>query len=68
MKAVFLKIIKFYQKYISSLLGSHCKFYPSCSEYCYLAINKYGSARGIWKGFKRILRCHPWGEGGIDQP
>jgi len=62
------KTIKFYQKTISPLLGHCCRFYPSCSEYCYQAIEKYGTIKGIIKGFKRILRCHPWNKGGIDLP
>jgi hypothetical protein len=63
-----LKAIKFYQKRISPFLGSNCRFYPSCSEYCYLAIEKYGTIKGILKGFKRILKCHPWNKGGVDLP
>jgi len=43
-----------------------CRFYPTCSEYTYQAIKKYGSWRGIQKGVKRVLRCHPFNEGGFD--
>lgn len=68
MKKIFLGAIKVYQKTISPMMGHHCRFYPSCSQYCYLAIEKYGSMKGIWKGFKRILKCHPWNKGGIDKP
>jgi len=67
-KILFLKIIKLYQIIISPALGSHCRFLPSCSQYCYLAIEKYGLGRGLWRGFKRIARCHPWNEGGVDEP
>ena len=63
-----LKIIRFYQTFISPGLGHHCRFYPSCSEYAYLAIQKYGCARGCYKGIRRILRCHPWNTGGVDVP
>lgn len=45
-----------------------CPFYPSCSEYCRQSILKDGVAVGITKGAFRILRCHPWTEGGIDKP
>ena len=45
-----------------------CPFYPSCSEYCRQSILKDGVAIGITKGAMRILRCHPWTEGGIDKP
>jgi len=68
MKVVFLKLIKFYQKFLSPLLGGHCRFYPSCSRYSYTSIEKYGALKGGWKGFKRILRCHPWNKGGVDLP
>ena len=68
MKVIFLKLIKFYQKFISPLLGGHCRFYPSCSHYTYTAIEQKGAIRGGWRGFKRILRCHPWNKGGVDLP
>lgn len=80
-KAIFLKGIKFYQKVLSPDQGifkgilfiftgqkGACRFYPSCSQYCYLAIKKYGALKGSWRGLKRILRCHPWSQGGIDLP
>ncbi len=68
MKKLFLRIIRLYQILISPLLGHHCRFEPSCSQYCYLAIKKYGNIKGLWLGFKRILRCNPWNNGGIDMP
>ena len=68
MRTIFLGLIKIYQKTISPLLGHHCRFYPSCSNYCALAIKKHGSWAGVWKGLKRILRCNPWNLGGVDQP
>ncbi|MEA2020676.1 MAG: membrane protein insertion efficiency factor YidD, partial [Patescibacteria group bacterium] len=43
-----------------------CKFEPSCSEYTYQAVEKYGILKGLWLGFKRIIRCHPWNKGGYD--
>jgi putative membrane protein insertion efficiency factor len=67
-KLFFLKLIKVYQKFFSPILGKHCRFLPSCSEYSYQAIQKYGILKGLWKGFNRILRCHPWNKGGIDLP
>ncbi|MCO5211684.1 MAG: membrane protein insertion efficiency factor YidD [Caldilinea sp.] len=48
------------------MLGSNCRFYPTCSSYTYQAIEKYGVAKGSWMGFKRILRCNPWNKGGFD--
>jgi len=67
-KIFFLKIIRFYQKLISPILGKNCRFYPSCSEYSYQAIKKYGVTRGLTRGFWRVLRCNPWNKGGIDLP
>ncbi|MEG2483922.1 MAG: membrane protein insertion efficiency factor YidD [Clostridia bacterium] len=58
--------IRLYQKYISKLLGSNCRFTPSCSEYAAQAIDKYGIIIGSFKAIRRILRCHPFNEGGYD--
>ncbi|PIU78326.1 MAG: membrane protein insertion efficiency factor YidD [Candidatus Moranbacteria bacterium CG_4_10_14_3_um_filter_44_15] len=74
MKSIILKMIRWYQKYLSldtgflSFLYSEriCRFHPTCSEYTYQAISKYGILRGGWRGFKRIVRCHPWSKGGND--
>lgn len=66
-QGVFCFLIKFYQSFISQ--GSqNCRFYPSCSEYTYLAIKKYGLLKGCWMGVKRIIKCYPWHPGGIDLP
>ncbi len=43
-----------------------CRFYPTCSQYAYQAVQKYGVLKGLTAGFKRIWRCHPWSEGGYD--
>lgn len=43
-----------------------CRFSPTCSEYTYEAVKKYGTVKGLWLGLKRILRCHPWNKGGYD--
>ena len=43
-----------------------CKYIPTCSEYTYEAVEKYGSMKGSWLGFKRIIRCHPFAKGGYD--
>ena len=61
-----VKMIEFYQKYISPGLGNHCKFYPTCSEYTKQAIEKYGCIKGIIKGIFRILKCNPFSKGGYD--
>jgi len=46
----------------------HCRFYPSCSNYLLLAVEKYGFLKGAFKGILRILRCNPFFKGGIDFP
>jgi uncharacterized protein len=66
MKRVFLALIRFYQKWISRFLLSSCRFYPSCSEYTFQAIEKYGVLKGGWMGVCRIGRCHPFHPGGFD--
>lgn len=66
MKKVFLSLIRFYQKWLSPGLPASCRFYPSCSEYTYQAIEKYGALRGGWLGVRRIARCHPFNPGGFD--
>ncbi len=67
-KRFFLKTIKGYQIFVSPLLGNHCRFYPSCSEYSAQAIKKHGPLKGSFLGLKRVLRCNPWNEGGVDLP
>lgn len=66
MKPILLGVIRGYQLFLSPLLGSNCRYYPSCSHYAHEAIQKHGALRGSWLGLKRISRCHPWHEGGID--
>ena len=69
MSKVLIFLIKVYKKAISpifSFFNVKCKFYPSCSEYTMQAIQKYGSLKGLYIGFKRILRCNPWSKGGYD--
>jgi putative membrane protein insertion efficiency factor len=66
MKTVALWIIRVYRRFISPLFPPTCRFSPSCSQYAYEAIERYGFIRGGWLGFKRILRCHPFNPGGYD--
>ncbi len=66
MKTVVLLLIRAYQTALSPLLGTHCRFHPSCSSYTYEAIEKYGAVRGTVLGLRRLLRCHPFHAGGID--
>lgn len=68
LRFVLIQMVKFYQRAISPLLWSSCRFTPTCSQYMILAIEKYGAIRGVWKGICRILRCHPFHPGGFDPP
>lgn len=61
-------LVRLYQIFISPLLGNNCRFTPTCSQYFILAVKKYGPIRGAWKGTLRLLRCHPFHEGGEDWP
>lgn len=65
---LFIKIIKFYRRFISPLTPPSCRFYPTCSEYAILAIRKYGAFKGMCKAIWRILRCNPFSKGGVDMP
>lgn len=66
MQKVLIYLIRFYQMLVSPLLGSHCRFYPSCSQYAREAIEQHGIFYGIWLSMRRLSRCHPWHEGGVD--
>jgi putative membrane protein insertion efficiency factor len=61
-----LGAIRLYQYTLSPLVGGGCRYYPSCSNYAYQAITRYGPLRGSWMGMKRIARCHPFARGGYD--
>lgn len=76
MQTFTLQGIRLYQ-YVSGIVWKYrppillyvgCRFHPTCSEYCYNAILKYGVARGGLKGLWRIIRCNPFFSGGIDHP
>ncbi|MCA9065469.1 MAG: membrane protein insertion efficiency factor YidD [Planctomycetaceae bacterium] len=60
--------VRCYQIVLSPVLGRHCRYHPSCSRYYILAVRKYGAVSGSWRGFLRIMRCHPWFPGGYDPP
>jgi len=66
MRAILIALIRAYQLFISPLLGNHCRFYPSCSQYAREAIEYYGLPRGGWLAIRRLSRCHPWHPGGVD--
>lgn len=66
MKAILLGIIRLYQMTLSRALPPTCRFTPSCSQYSFEAIDRYGALRGGWMAVKRISRCHPFSPGGYD--
>lgn len=66
MKKLTIFMINFYRNYLSILKLPTCRFYPTCSQYAVEAIEKRGFLRGLFLAIKRILRCHPFSEGGYD--
>jgi len=66
MRGLLVGLLRGYQYLISPLLGSHCRFYPSCSHYAVEAIEAHGTVRGTRLALQRLLRCHPWHPGGYD--
>ncbi|PHS70025.1 MAG: membrane protein insertion efficiency factor YidD [Methylophaga sp.] len=66
MAKILIILIRAYQLLISPLLGTHCRFQPTCSRYMMDAISRFGVIRGSWLGIRRLLHCHPWHEGGLD--
>ncbi len=66
MNRIALILIRFYQRFISPALPPSCIYTPTCSQYGYEAIARYGIFKGGWLTLKRIARCHPWAQGGYD--
>ena len=66
MQWVVIGALRFYKRYLSPLLPSACRFYPTCSEYMLQAVEKHGVMRGVWMGTKRLAKCHPFHAGGVD--
>ncbi len=76
MKKIILRLIRFYQRAsffhmfifrVLFLSDKVCRFFPTCSDYTYQAVEKYGVGKGLLIGLRRIIRCHPWSEGGVDK-
>ena len=68
MKKLMLAMIRFYRRHISPHTPAVCRFYPTCSQYAYEAINKYGAFKGGWLAFRRLMRCNPFYKGDFYDP
>ncbi len=66
MRKLLVKVIDIYQIFISPIIPSCCRFYPTCSTYFKEAVIKYGLIKGPYLGIKRIIKCHPCNPGGVD--
>lgn len=65
-RAILMSLVRFYRAAISPWTPAACRYSPTCSAYTLEALERYGALRGGWMGFKRIMRCHPWGGSGYD--
>lgn len=66
LKKILILLVRGYQIFLSPIMPGKCRFYPTCSTYFIQAVEKYGPFKGSWLGIKRILKCHPFHEGGYD--
>lgn len=66
MRTILIFLIRCYRVALSPLLGSNCRFYPSCSQYAHEALEQHGALRGTYLAIRRVLRCHPFHAGGYD--
>jgi uncharacterized protein len=66
MKSLLLALVRAYRYFVSPLLGQHCRYTPSCSQYMMDALTAHGALKGGYLGVRRVLRCHPWHRGGYD--
>ncbi len=67
MRYVLMLLIRFYRKCISPLFPPCCRYYPTCSAYALQAVERFGAVKGSWLALCRLLRCHPWARGGVDE-
>lgn len=66
MKYILIFLIRFYRKFLSPLFPPCCRFYPTCSSYALEALKRFGFFKGTYLSLRRILRCHPFHDGGFD--
>ena len=66
MNRLLVSLLRAYQLLLSPMLGQNCRFYPTCSNYAIEALRTHGAARGSYLALRRVCRCHPWNEGGVD--
>jgi putative membrane protein insertion efficiency factor len=64
--SLLVRLIKIYQLLLSPMLGQNCRYYPTCSHYAQESLNKHGIIKGSYLATRRLLRCHPWHDGGFD--
>lgn len=67
MKHVLMLLIRCYQKCISPLFPPCCRYYPTCSAYALTAVERFGAVKGLILAASRLLRCHPWARGGLEE-
>ena len=65
-RQILMGLVRGYRLLLSPWLGSHCRFAPTCSAYALEALQRHGAASGSWLAARRLVRCHPWCQGGVD--
>jgi len=68
MRGLVIGFLKFWRAFISPLYPPSCRYYPTCSEYAILSVEKHGTLKGLARAIWRVLRCNPWSKGGVDLP
>lgn len=66
MRATLMGLVRGYRLFLSPWLGSGCRFEPTCSAYALQALDTHGAGAGSYLTLARLVRCHPWCEGGCD--
>ena len=66
MSRLLVALLRAYQVLLSPLIGQNCRFYPTCSNYAIEALRVHGAGRGGLLAARRVCRCHPWNDGGVD--